>query len=392
MPAWSIFRLRRTGVDQPWEPEGAVQMMRPGLLVALVLLAMTTSPRAEVLIGLAAPFSGPLAWGGAQMREGAELAIEDLNQAGGVLGQKLQAITADDYCDGAQAVAAARKLIASGVVAVFGHFCSSAAIPASQVYADADLLMISDFATNPQLTEQGFRNVFRTMGRDDVQGRIGGDLLAQRWGDGKIAVLDDGNKYGSGLAGEVKRRLHDLGVEDVVARTIEPGQLDYSSLVHDLQAQGVDVAYYGGYAAEAALIALQAQESGYDLQLVSGDGLNQADFWLIAGTAGEGALFTMFPDPRLSPAAAGLKGRIIETNAGGYSTYAAIQAWAQAVENAGSFETAAVSDALRSGQFDTVLGTIGFDEKGDVTGSDTFVWHVWKNGDYVPVEPQAPTN
>ncbi len=367
-------------------------MIDRALTVALVLLAMTTSPRAEVLIGLAAPFSGPMAWGGAQMREGAQLAIDDLNQAGGVLGQQLQAVTADDFCDGEQAIAAARKLVESEVVAVFGHLCSSAAIPASRVYADADLVMISDFATNPQLTEQGFRNVFRTMGRDDVQGRIGGDLLAQRWRDGTIAVLDDGDKYGSGLADEVKRRLGELGVEGVVARTIEPGQLDYSEVVQELQAQGVDVAYYGGYATEAALIALQAQDSGYDLQLVSGDGLNQADFWLIAGSAGEGALFTMYPDPRLSPAAAGLKGRIIETNAGGYSTYAAIQAWAQAAENAASFETAAVSDALRSGTFDTVLGTIGFDDKGDVTGSDTFVWHVWKDGDYVPVEPQTPTN
>ena len=109
-----------------------------------------------------------------------------------MLGEQIELITADDYCDGEQAVAAANKLVADGVVAVFGHQCSGAAIPASKIYADAGILMISNVATNPKLTEQGLANVFRVVGRDDLQGRIAGDLLAERWGNKPIAILHDG--------------------------------------------------------------------------------------------------------------------------------------------------------------------------------------------------------
>ncbi len=124
-----------------------------------------------------------MAWAGAATQEGAEIALPISTPAGGVLGEQIELITADDYCDGEQAVAAANKLVAAGVVAVFGHQCSGAAIPASKIYADAGILMISTFATNPKLTEQGFTNVFRVVGRDDLQGQIAGDLLAERWGD-----------------------------------------------------------------------------------------------------------------------------------------------------------------------------------------------------------------
>jgi branched-chain amino acid transport system substrate-binding protein len=147
---------------------------------------------AEVRIGLGAPLTGPMAWAGAVTQQSAEFAVADLNARGGVLGEQMEIVTADDYCEGPQAMAAAHKLVAEGVVAVFGHQCSGAAIPASKIYADAGILMLSTFATNPKLTEQGFRNVFRVVGRDDVQGRIAGDLLAERWSDKPIAILHDG--------------------------------------------------------------------------------------------------------------------------------------------------------------------------------------------------------
>jgi branched-chain amino acid transport system substrate-binding protein len=166
------------------------------LLVPLpIVLAMTTGAApayAEVRIGLAAALTGPMAWGGEQAARGADVAVADLNANGGVLGEQIELITADDYCEPGQAVAAANKLVAAAVVAVFGHQCSGAAIPASNVYAQAGVLMISTDATNPKLTERGLTNVFRMIGRDDLQGRIAGDLLAERWGDTPIAILHDG--------------------------------------------------------------------------------------------------------------------------------------------------------------------------------------------------------
>jgi len=369
-------------------------MIRPSLLVVhLALLAtLGSSPRAEVQVGLALPLTGPQSWSGGESVEAARLAIDDLNAAGGVLGEEVRALLVDDHCEAGQAVAAARKLVQSEVAVVVGHICSSAAIPASSIYAEAGIPMISNFATNPQLTERGLRGVFRVIGRDDAQGRIAGDLLVERWGDGKIAIAHHDDVYGTYLANTVRDRVHQLGAAEVAFRVADPESFDQSGFVGELQEQGVEVLYYGGYAPDAALIALAAHERGYDLQLVMGDAAGGEDFALVAGPAGAGALFTLFPDPRERPEAAALRGRLAPGNVGGFTDYAAIQAWAQAVEKAGTFEAAAVVDTLHSAQFETVLGTIGFDAKGDVTGYDTFVWYAWGDDHYAPLQPPAPTN
>ena len=174
------------------------------------------------------------------------------------------------------------------MVAVFGHQCSGAAIPASKIYADAGILMISTVATNPKLTEQGFTNVFRMVGRDDLQGRIAGDLLAERWGDKPIAILHDGQAYGKGLAEETKKRLNERGIAEAMFEAIEPGKADYWDVVQKMRAMGVEVLYFGGYHARSGLIIRQAREHGYELQFVAGDGIGNEDFGLIAGPARTG--------------------------------------------------------------------------------------------------------
>jgi branched-chain amino acid transport system substrate-binding protein len=340
---------------------------------------------AEIRIGLAAALTGPMAWAGAGLEQGAEFAVADLNARGGVLGEQIELITADDYCDGEQAVAAANKLIAAGVVAVVGHQCSGAAIPASKIYSRAGLLMISTFATHPKLTEQGLTNVFRVVGRDDLQGRIAGDLLAERWGNRRIAILHDGQAYGKGLAEETRKRLNERGVAEAMFEAIEPGKVDYWDIVQKMRAMGVEVLYYGGYKNEAGLIIRQAREHGYQLNLVGGDGISGEDFGLVAGSASDGTLRTGPPTPS-GPEAAELAAKFTEGSQNPFTAYAAVQVWAQAVEMAGAFETKAVADALRTHEFNTVLGRIGFDPKGDVTGYETFVWYIWKDGKEVPVD------
>jgi branched-chain amino acid transport system substrate-binding protein len=357
---------------------------------AIVVLAVTpaASPaRAEVRVGLAAALTGTMAWGGGSASEGAEVAIADLNARGGVLGAQIELITADDYCDGEQAVAAAHKLVEDQVVAVFGHHCSAAAIPASKIYANAGILMISNGATNPQLTEQGLTSVFRVVGRDDNQGRIAGDLLAERWSGKPIAILHDGQAYGKGLAEETRKRRNHRGIAEAMFEAIEPGKADYWDVVQKMQAKGIEVLHFGGFPHEAGLIIRQAREHGYALQLLAGDGINSEDFGLIAGPASDGTLMTDTPisDPR-NPAVAELQRKFPHSSRPPIRIYSAFQAWAQAVEIAGSFDTKAVAEALRTHEFDTVLGHIGFDEKGDVTGYETFVWYIWKDGKYAPVE------
>jgi branched-chain amino acid transport system substrate-binding protein len=336
------------------------------------MTAGASPAHAEVRIGLATPLTGPYAWGGAATKEGAEAAVADLNARGGVLGEQIELITADDYCDSEQAVAAANKLVADGAVAVFGHQCSGAAIPASKVYSDAELLLIATEATNPQLTEQGLTNVFRMVGRDDLQGQIAGDLLAERWSTKPIASLNE------------------RGIAEAMFEAIEPGRADYWDIVQKMQAMGVEVLYFGGYQHEAALIVRQAREEGYELHLVAGDGISNEDFGLIAGPASDGTLMTLYPSPS-GPEAAEFAARFPEDVHPPFPAYAAIQVWAEAVKIAGTFETTAVAEALRTHEFDTVLGRVGFDAKGDVTGYDPFIWYLWKDGKYARVQPRELT-
>lgn len=144
---------------------------------------------------------------------------------------------------------------------------------------------------------------------------------------------------------------------------------------------------------EAALIVRQARARNLDLQLIAGDGIGNEDFGLIAGAASDGTLMTSVPPPSAGPEAAVLAERLDRPGIeNAYAAYTAVQVWAQAVELAGTFETEAVTDALRSHEFDTVLGTIGFDAKGDVTGYDSFVWYEWQGGAYAPVEPGELTD
>jgi branched-chain amino acid transport system substrate-binding protein len=213
---------------------------------------------AEVRIGAAAPLTGPNSWGGEQNERGVTMAVAEINQAGGLLGEPIGLIVADDYCDAEQGVAAARKLIADGVVFVAGHGCSGAAIPASALYQEAGIIMISPSATNPKLTEQGFSNVFRVVDRDTEQARLAGYYLAEQWADAKIAILHDGTVYGRGLAEQTRTQLNGRGVKETQFGEIVPGQPEYIETVTALEKAGIEVLFYGGYTAEAALIASRA--------------------------------------------------------------------------------------------------------------------------------------
>ena len=188
----------------------------------------------------------------------------------------------------------------------------------------------------------------------------------------------------------------ELGVREVMFEAIEPGRTDYFDLIDQLQAKDVDVLFFGGYYAEAGLIIRQARSRGYDVRMIGPDTLNTEFFWRITEEASEGVLFPSNRELRNKPEAAPL---IAKFRAKGYEpegitlqTYAATQVWAQAIEKAGTLELDAVIASLRTSQFDTLFGTIGFDEKGDVTGYEPFEWYVWKGGDYAPVDPAKLTD
>ncbi|MEE8279432.1 MAG: branched-chain amino acid ABC transporter substrate-binding protein, partial [Alphaproteobacteria bacterium] len=171
---------------------------------------------------------------------------------------------------------------------------------------------------------------------------------------------------------------------EVLYDTVTAGEKDYSALVTKLKANKVEVIFYGGYHPEGGLIVRQMRAQGLGARLVGGDALYIPEFWSITGSAGEGTLASFGPDPRGNPSAASV---VKKFKAAGYEpegytlySYAAVQAWAQAAQKAGTTKTDKVAKVLKSAEFDTVMGKIRFDKKGDPTG-ETWAMFVWTKGE-----------
>ncbi|HVJ52392.1 MAG TPA: branched-chain amino acid ABC transporter substrate-binding protein [Aliidongia sp.] len=363
--------------------------MRRSLISLAVLgaLALSAGARADILIGMAGPITGSNAAFGEQFKRGSEKAVADLNAKGGVLGQKLSLSVGDDACDAKQAVAVANQLASKNVVFVAGHFCSSSSIPASAVYADAGILQISPGSTNPALTEdaakKGWDNVYRTCGRDDVQGKVAGEYLAAHYKGKSVAIVDDKSTYGKGIADETRKAMNAAGLKEAVDEQITAGDKDFSALISKLKQANVAAIYFGGYQVEAGLIVRQAHEQGLKAILLGGDSLNTQEFWQITGPAGEGTLFTFAPDPEKSPSAKALVDAFKKDGyePEGYTlySYAAVQIFAQAAEKAKSTKLKDLVKAMHDTTFETVIGPIKYDAKGDITQGGFVVWK-W-NGD-----------
>ena len=342
---------------------------------------------ADVQIGVAGPLTGSNAAAGEQMKIGAIQAVEDLNKAGGILGQKIVLNISDDACDPKQAVSVANQMATKKVVLVAGHYCSGSSIPASKVYLEEGILMISPASTNPKFTDEGGWGTFRVCGRDDQQGEVAGNYLAKHYKGQKIAILNDNSAYGKGLAVETKKALNAAGVQETMFDAYTAGEKDYNAVVSRLKQAGVSVIYIGGYYTEAGLIIRQAKEQGMTATLVSGDAMVTKEFWNIAGSAGTGSLMTFSPDPRKNPTAAAVvkefAAKKIDPEGYVLYSYATIQIWAEAAKKANSLDPKKVAAMLKSGgPWPSVLGPISFDKKGDVT-SGGYVMYIWDaKGEY----------
>ncbi len=362
------------------------------LLGAAALAFAAGTAHAQIKIGIAGPITGQLANFGEQLKRGGEMAVADINAAGGVNGQKIEVVIGDDRCDPKEARSVAEKLVNEKVVFVAGHFCSGSSIPASEVYRDEGVIQVSPASTNPTFTERGFANVFRVCGRDDQQGLVAGTYLSTNFKGKKIAIVHDNQTYSKGLADETKKTLNKLGVTEVMYETITKGEKDYSALVSKMKQAGVEVIYYGGYHNEAALIVKQSREQGLMAPLMSGDALVDKEFWAIAQKAGEGTLMTFDADPRKDPRSAAVadKFRKAGYEPEGYTlyTYAAVQVFAQAATKAKSTKHEDLLKAMKDTTFETVLGPVKFDAKGDVS-NPAYKVYAWKNGQYDYVSPSG---
>ena len=346
------------------------------------VVAARGGAHAQLKIAVAGPVTGANAAFGAQLTQGVQQAVEDINKAGGILGQKVEVEIGDDVSDPKQGVSVANKFVGDGVKFVVGHFNSGVTMPASDVYAENGVLFITPSATNPKITDRKLWDAFRTCGRDDQQGMVWAELARDKLKGKKIAVIHDKTTYGKGLADAALDNMHKFGVKEVLYEGVNTGEKDYSAVVSKIKDSGADYLMWGGLHTEGGLILRQMRDQGMKTIMISGDGITDSEFAAIGGPGVEGTLMTFGPEPRNNPNA---KAAVDSFKAKGFDpqgytlySYAAVQIMKQAAEKANSLDPKKVAEVMHSGMpFHTVIGDISYDKKGDRTTVD-YVWYVWK--------------
>ena len=351
--------------------------------------------REPIRIAVAGPMSGPDASFGARLRAGVEQAVADLNARGGILGRQIVLSVADDFSNPRLVASVATKLAGDGVKVVIGHFNAALSAPAAQVYQDKNVLQITPSASHPELTERGMWNVFRTCGRDDQQGAVAGDYIAQHFKSKKIAIVRDRTPYGHALAEDVRKAINAKAIKEVLYETVNAGEKDFSTLIGRIRAASPDLVYWGGLSAEGGLLLRQLRDQGVKTPVMGGDGIVSDELASSVGPGVEGTLMTSGPDARKRTEAKGLlqklRGRKIEPDAHVLNSYAAIEVVKQAAEAAKSFDPRALAATMKSGlKFKTVIGEIAFDQKGDVARPSyaVFVWRKDASGRMTYTEAQ----
>ncbi|BBO69182.1 branched chain amino acid ABC transporter substrate-binding protein [Desulfosarcina alkanivorans] len=368
----------------------------PFLVVAVVaafLVAAGTVMAADTIkLGVAGPHSGDLASYGIPTIKAAELVVKEINAKGGVLGKQVELLVEDDVCKPEVATNTATKLVSEGVHVVLGHICSGATKAALGIYKDSSIPVMSPSATNPALTQSGdYPNFFRTIASDDAQARLEVDFALDVLKLKKIAVLHDKGDYGKGLAEFAKAFLEkDARAEVVFYEGITPGAVDYSAVVQKIKRSKAEAVIFGGYHPEASKIVSQMRKKRMDTVFISDDGVKDDTFIKVAQKYAEGVYATGPMDVSKNSMAiaaneAHQKTYAADPGAFYLNAYAAAIALLNAIEQAGSTDYAAVTNALRTKDVETPLGKIRFDDRGDAIGVGFSMYQV-KDGAYVELK------
>ncbi|AZF09663.1 High-affinity leucine-specific transport system, periplasmic binding protein LivK [Pseudomonas sp. R2-37-08W] len=357
------------------------------LFAAMVLAGVAGHSFAAdtIKIGIAGPKTGPVTQYGDMQFMGAKQAIADINAKGGVDGKMLEAKEYDDACDPKQAVAVANKVVNDGVKFVVGHLCSSSTQPASDIYEDEGVIMITPAATSPEITARGYKLIFRTIGLDSAQGPAAGNYIADHVKPKIVAVLHDKQQYGEGIATAVKQTLEKKGTKVAVFEGLNAGDKDFSSIIQKLKQANVDFVYYGGYHPELGLILRQAKEKGLNAKFMGPEGVGNDSISQIAQGASEGLLVTLPKSFDTDPANKAIVEEFAQnkqdpTGPFVFPAYSAIEVIAGGIKAAKSEDTAKVAEAIHAGTFKTPTGELSFDAKGDLKDFKFVVyeWHFGK--------------
>jgi branched-chain amino acid transport system substrate-binding protein len=339
--------------------------------------APAPAPAAEVVvkIGHVGPTSGQIAHLGKDNENGARLAVEEANAKGIMVDGKkvkIELLTEDDAADGKQATQVAQKLMDAKVVGVVGHLNSGTSIPASAIYNTAGVAQISPSATNPKLTNQGFKGVFRMVANDIAQGAAIGNYAVKGMGGKKIAIIDDKTAYGVGLADETEKAVKAAGAAIVIREALaNEKEQDFKGVLTKVKATNPDVIVFGGMDAQAGPMVKQMKALGIKAKFISGDGAKSSELIKLAGDAGEGVYATEagLPKEKMPQGAAFYDKFKAKFNADvqvyAPFTYDATNVLIAAISKVGT-DPAKIIDAIKATSMDGVTGKIAFDDKGDI--------------------------
>jgi len=347
---------------------------------------------AQIRIGLMAPLTGSWASEGRAMKQIVDLLADELNSAGGVMGQKVEIIAEDDGGDPRTASLAAQRLSTQGI-AVIGTYGSSITEATQNIYDENKIVQVATGSTAIRLSEKGLRYFFRTSPRDDEQGLVAANTL-KNLGFERVAILHDNTTYAKGLADEAQTLLKADEVEIVLFDALTPGERDYSTILSQLRSRNPDIVLFTGYFPEAGLLLRQKKSMGWDVPFIGGDATNNPDLVSIAGTeAAENFMFLSPPVPQDlgSTEAVSFMTAYREKYQGDPASVWAVLAGdafkvlIAAIEGSGSTEPDKIAEYLRTGlqDFQGLTGTIAFDDKGDRVGELYRLYKVDNQGKFV---------
>ncbi|MBX9810678.1 MAG: branched-chain amino acid ABC transporter substrate-binding protein [Burkholderiales bacterium] len=351
-----------------------------------------------VRIGSASPLTGPQAHIGVDIRNGIQLAIDDLNGAGVEIGGKkvkFELVAEDDEANPTKATTVAQKLVDAKVAAVVGHFNSGASIPASKIYSDAGIPQISPSSTNPKYTQQGFKTTFRVVAHDDQQGPTLAKFAIEKLKAKTIAVIDDSTAYGQGLADAFEATVKAAGAKIVAREHTTDKDTDFTAILTKIKGRKPELIMFGGIDPQAGPMVKQMAALGIKAKFIGGDGMQTPNFIKLAGNAAEGVMASMpgLPKEQMPGGKAFMDKYKAKFNAEvelfAPMGYDAVMVFVEAMKRAGSADPARFLPEIGKTSYQGVIGPIAFDEKGDLKNGPITIYVV-KGDKWEPLETVTP--
>jgi len=383
-----------------------------GVVSALALTVMygcgkeapPPAPKAEtptaitVKIGSASPLTGPQAHIGVDIKNGVQLAIDDLNAKGVEIGGKkvkFEVLAEDDEANPTKATTVAQKLVDAKVAAVVGHFNSGASIPASKIYSDAGIPQISPGSTNPKYTQQGFKTTFRVVANDDQQGPTMAHFALGKLKAKNVAVIDDSTAYGQGLADAFEATMKAAGAKIVAHEHTTDKDTDFTSILTTIKGHKPDLIMFGGIDPQAGPMVKQMAQLGIKAKYIGGDGIQTPNFIKLAGEAAGGVMASIPGLPKdQMPGGKEFMARFkakfnAEVELFAPMGYDAVFVFVEAMKRAGSTDPAKFLPEIGKTHYQGVIGPIAFDDKGDLKNGPITIYVV-KDSKWVPLETVIP--